>query len=93
MGWPTERLPDRPPLLLDPPRTLELRRGEGGRPQVIHLDGRWQELRDVCGPERISGEWWEDAFAREYWIAHTDAGQRLWIYLEDGQCFLQGLWD
>jgi protein ImuB len=93
MGWPTERLPDRPPLLLDPPRTLELRRGEGGRPQVIHLDGRWQELRDVCGPERISGEWWEDAFAREYWTAHTDAGQRLWIYLEDGQCFLQGLWD
>ena len=55
--------------------------------------------RCVAGPERIEGGWWDglDA-ARDYYVAESGAGARLWVYRErgsgaqSGRWFLQGLW-
>jgi protein ImuB len=64
----------RPHWLLDPPRRL---RSRGGRP--------WHEGELVLerGPERIETGWWDgQGIARDYWVARTPAGVRLWVYRE-----------
>ena len=64
----------RPHWLLDPPRRL---RSRGGRPWH---DG---ELVLERGPERIETGWWDgQGIARDYWVARTPAGARLWVFRE-----------
>jgi hypothetical protein len=40
------------------------------------------------GPERLSGEWWDDpaglGFARDYFQVDTQEGERLWVYKANG---------
>lgn len=64
----------RPAWLLEPPRRL---RSRGGRP--------WHEGELVLerGPERLETGWWDGAgIARDYWVARTPAGARLWVFRE-----------
>jgi protein ImuB len=64
----------RPCWLLDPPRPLECR---GGRPC---LEGA---LRFESGPERLEAGWWDGGeIARDYWVARSPAGARLWVFRE-----------
>jgi protein ImuB len=47
------------------------------------------------GPERIEGGWWDGAdVQRDYYVAETPAGARLWVYRDQptGRWFLHGLW-
>ncbi|HUR40378.1 MAG TPA: DNA polymerase Y family protein [Verrucomicrobiae bacterium] len=47
------------------------------------------------GPERIEGGWWDGAdVRRDYYVAETGEGARLWVYREhlSGRWFLHGLW-
>lgn len=49
----------------------------------------------VRGPERIEGGWWDGAdVQRDYYLAETGEGARLWVYREQGsgRWFLHGLW-
>lgn len=51
--------------------------------------------RCIEGPERIEGGWWDGLDAtRDYYVAESGAGARLWVYRERGSggWFLQGLW-
>lgn len=62
----------RPGWLLEAPRPLPSRDGQP------RCDGA---LRIESGPERLEGGWWDgQEISREYWIARTPAGARLWIY-------------
>jgi protein ImuB len=62
----------RPGWLLESPRPLQ---SAQGRPR---FDG---PLAIESGPERLEGGWWDGReIAREYWIARTPAGVRLWIF-------------
>lgn len=82
----------RPGWLLESPRPLRTR---AGRPW---LEGM---LRLESGPERIETGWWDgDEIARDYWIARTSAGARLWVFRElsempgqgeQGRWFLHGI--
>jgi protein ImuB len=80
--------------------------GEGGgplwllsRPEPLELrDGSpWHHGRLEIGPEpqRIESGWWHGADqARDYYIARTAAGERLWIYRErraPGRWLLHGI--
>jgi protein ImuB len=50
-------------------------------------------LRLLRGPERIETGWWDDAdAARDYYIALTPQGQRLWVYRDnsDSRWWVQG---
>jgi protein ImuB len=79
--------PGRRPLwLLETPRALE---APDDRPRwggALALQG---------GPERIEGGWWDGQdVARDYYVAESEAGERLWVYRD--RCpphgwFLHGL--
>jgi protein ImuB len=80
------RVFSRPLWLLHQPETLVARRG---RP---HYDGA---LELLAGPERIESGWWDGGdLQRDYYVARTTAGARLWIYREctgAREWFLHGL--
>lgn len=82
----------RPGWLLEVPRPLA---SHDGRPRC---DG---DLHIESGPERLEGGWWDgQEISREYWIARTPAGARLWIFRDlsaaqgqagGGRWFLHGI--
>lgn len=52
-------------------------------PAAQRLAAAKSSLHFVSGPERIEGGWWDgDDVARDYFVARSDDGQRLWIYLD-----------
>ena len=70
-----------------------------GRPRPLWLLPEPRALADApqClrGPERIEGGWWDGAdVQRDYYVAESGAGARLWVYREQrsGRWFLHGLW-
>ncbi len=65
--------PGRRPLwLLETPRALD---APGDHPRW----GGALALRE--GPERIEGGWWDGQdVARDYYVAESEAGERLWVY-------------
>jgi protein ImuB len=76
----------RPLWLLDPPRPL--RTPPDHRPWVLH-----------DGPERIESGWWDgNDVRRDYFVAESPSGERIWIYRDgrrgfgegDGEWFVQG---
>lgn len=75
---PGKRLLLRRPLwMLEEPAALE---AEGGRPLYrglpLHLEG----------PERLESGWWDDdGIARDYFIAQSDDGIRLWVFRDYGR--------
>jgi protein ImuB len=89
----TPIMPERPSRLLPQPMPL-LRDGEAllapGRKRTWHA-------RNWTGPERLSGEWWEENFARDYYRVSTDEGRDLWVYAREGEAqgslWLQGYFD
>lgn len=46
----------------------------------------------LSGPERIEGGWWEKDVARDYYIACTADGQRLWVFRDrEARWYLHGV--
>jgi protein ImuB len=44
-------------------------------------------------PERIETGWWDgQGVARDYYVAQTRGGSRLWVFCQQGQWFLHGVW-
>lgn len=77
----------RPVWMLERARKLITRDG------LPEFDG---PLSLVAERERIVSHWWEDGgVARDYFVATTRRGSRLWIYRElgDGQWYLQGIFE
>ncbi|MCB9550078.1 MAG: DNA polymerase Y family protein [Myxococcales bacterium] len=74
------------------PTPVEVRTDAAGRPTAVRLGGRWRPAQ-AHGPERLSGRWWEGAWAREDWrVAVLE--QVLWISREaEGGFVLRGWWD
>jgi protein ImuB len=80
-----ENVPLRPLWLLAEPRPLD------GR-EHPHYEGKL-ELED--GPERIESGWWDGRdVRRDYYVARTAGGMRLWVFRErraEGRWFLHGV--
>lgn len=67
--------PPRPVWLLETPPALT--ESKGG------LRHQNQRLELMAGPERIEAGWWSgNPVGRDYYVARTPAGARLWIYRE-----------
>ncbi|HET7369359.1 MAG TPA: DNA polymerase Y family protein [Gammaproteobacteria bacterium] len=67
--------PSRPVWLLETPLALTEAKGA--------LRHQHQRLQLMAGPERIEAGWWSgNTVDRDYYIARTPAGARLWIYRE-----------
>ena len=56
--------------------------------------GNWQ-IQGWQGPERMSGEWWHDFFARDYYKVTTPRGGQIWIFQDPHkrQFYLHGFFD
>ncbi len=64
-------------------------------PQTFRWRGRDLRRRRAIGPERIAPEWWLDDPAwrsgvRDYWVAETEDGQRLWLFYGHGHVMSSG---
>jgi protein ImuB len=84
----------RPTRLL--PQALPLLR-EGDLLAHASTQRRWHVLAWE-GPERLSGEWWDQPgglrFARDYFRVRTREGESLWVYTgEGGKLWWQGVFD
>ncbi|MCB4379924.1 DNA polymerase Y family protein, partial [Synechococcus sp. MU1644] len=90
--WPRPTNP-RPLLLWHPepvhaPATPEL-------PETFRWRGMDLKRHRAIGPERIAPEWWLDdpnwrSGTRDYWIADTEDGQRLWLFYAHGAAMSSG---
>jgi protein ImuB len=85
-------------LQLIEPRVIDVRtvaRRDHHVPVRYGDDGRWHEVVDVAGPDRISGGHWDAAYAREYFRCVTGAGLLVWIFRDarTEQWYLHGWWD
>ena len=67
--------------------------GRQSKPALSPAGAR-ARLARLEGPERLSGEWWGDAYARDYYRAVTDEGESYWLFVDQrGAVFLHGAFD
>jgi len=99
-------LTDAPPIpdsrltlyLLPTPRAVETHteeRRDHVLPTAYRDGGAWYKVLSSAGPDRISGERWGEAFAREYFRCIVDDGGMVWLYHDartDGW-YIHGWWD
>jgi len=84
--------------VLPAPRAVETRteeRREHVLPTAYRDGGAWYAVLSVAGPDRVSGERWGEAYAREYFRCIVDDGGMVWLYHDakaDGW-YIHGWWD
>ena len=82
----TARLLEEPePVDVDAPR---------GVPRTLGWRGRRIAIARASGPERLSGDWWKDQYARDYWRCESDELSRDFLLYRDAAGWrLQGWYD
>ena len=49
---------------------------------------------NAAGPERLSGDWWNDGFSRDYWRCESDDERgELMLYRDAAGWWVQGWYD
>jgi hypothetical protein len=66
--------------LLEAPEPVEVE-CVGGTPSVVWWRGRRMPVARASGPERLSGDWWRDAYRRDYW--RCEAGESEFVVYVD----------
>ena len=63
-------------------------------PRRIFWRGRALTVASVVGPERLSGDWWHDAYDRDYWRCESDeeCGELI-LYRDAAGWWVQGWYD
>jgi protein ImuB len=83
--------------LLDEPRrvTVETARRRDHQVPVRYRDGRWREVVNAAGPDRVSGGQWDTTYAREYYRVVTADGALVWLFRDAARdrWYLHGWWD
>jgi protein ImuB len=65
-----------------------------GVPHTLWWRGRAISIAHAVGPERISGDWWKDPYARDYWRCESDELARDFLLFRDADGWrLQGWYD
>ena len=68
-----------------------------GQPRVLWWRGRRMRLEHPSGPERLAGDWWKDAYARDYWHCEDPDGEGTLVLYHDyssgSAWFVQGWYD
>jgi protein ImuB len=75
---------------LEPAEPVEVE-CEGEVPRVVTWRGHRIAILRPIGPERLSGDWWDDGYRRDYWRCESLAGEFV-VYLDraDDAWRLQG---
>jgi protein ImuB len=85
--------PPRAPALrlLETPETVDVE-WDGDRPCALWWRDRRVAIGRAAGPERLSGDWWKDGYARDYWRCESDSGELL-AFRERERWYVQGWYD
>jgi protein ImuB len=59
---------------LDPPEEVEVT-CDGEVPRTVTWRGQHIAITRALGPERLSGDWWDDGYRRDYWRCESLAGE------------------
>ena len=59
---------------LDPPERVDVL-CEGEVPCVVTWRSQRITVTRALGPERLSGDWWDDGYRRDYWRCESPAGE------------------
>lgn len=79
--------------LLEHPERVDVDTAHG-TPRTLWWRGRRVVIARVTGPERLSGDWWKDPYARDYWRCESDELARdFLLYRDRGGWRLQGWYD
>jgi protein ImuB len=63
-------------------------------PRRIHWRGRAIAVVSAIGPERLSGDWWNDGYNRDYWRCESDEEcDDLVLYRDAAGWWVQGWYD
>jgi hypothetical protein len=75
---------------LEPAEVIEVE-CESETPRVVVWHGHHIAVSRAVGPERLSGDWWDDGYRRDYWRCESLAGEFI-VYLDraDDAWRLQG---
>jgi protein ImuB len=67
---------------------------DDGVPCVMTWRGRRLTIERAIGPERLSGDWWDNGYRRDYWRCESAFGDFV-LYLDrmDDQWWVQGWFD
>jgi hypothetical protein len=86
--------------LLSPPRAIAVtteQRRDHEIPIRYRDDGRWHDLVESAGPDRVSGGQWDVPYAREYYRCVRGDGLLVWLFRDatraDTGWYLHGWWD
>jgi hypothetical protein len=102
-AWNLERGTTQPALvlqLLTPPRAIAVtteQRRDHDMPVRYRDDGRWHDLVESAGPDRVSGGQWDITYAREYYRCVRGDGLLVWLFRDGARAdtgwYLHGWWD
>ena len=87
---------ERPSRMLGSPTTLEVEMTAEGALMAARLGGRRLRVVAMLGPERLSGDWWDERpYSRDYYRVHFEGMGQAWVFRDarDGRFYLQGLFD
>jgi nucleotidyltransferase/DNA polymerase involved in DNA repair len=74
--------------LLTPPRAIAVtteQRRDHDVPVRYRDDGRWHDLVESAGPDRVSGGHWDVPYAREYYRCVRGDGLLVWLFCDRGR--------
>jgi protein ImuB len=76
--------------LLEKPEQVEVENSP--QPDRVRWRGKRLRISASTGPERLSGDWWNSGFSRDYWRCEADSGELL-LYHDSEGWWLQGWYD
>lgn len=84
--------------LLQEPRPISVktaRRRDHDLPIKYRDTDAWVLIESAAGPDRVSGNRWDEPYAREYFRCVTEEGTLVWIFrgAEGDEWFMHGWWD
>ncbi|MEP7000082.1 MAG: hypothetical protein ABI969_06370 [bacterium] len=65
---------------LDPPEPVDVI-CDGDVPRAITWRGQRISITRAIGPERLSGDWWDDGYRRDYWRCESAGGEMV-VFLD-----------
>lgn len=99
LGFPHSpvRVPTSPLRLLETPERVDVDhdpRAPQRDPRRICWRGRALTIANAIGPERLSGDWWNDGYSRDYWRCESNEEHgELVVYRDDAGWWVQGWYD
>ena len=74
----------RPALMLKLPTAITVHTSHKTSFDAITVNSKTLSVRSAKGPERLSGDWWnQDDFDRSYWRIDVEGDQSFWIFRDN----------